>query len=614
MPRLRIILRLAARDLRRRRAEAVLLFVAFTAATTTLTLGLTLGGVTDQPYQQTRTATAGPDVAVNFYPAKNSSQSPDMSMLDRVLGASGVTAKSGPFPTAWTTFTGNGHSAHAQVEGRTPEAVAVDQPKPAEGHWLSGPGQVVLERSFADALGLRTGTTITLNGKAFAVVGIAVTAAIPPYPQTCTDGCEQGTTRQQGESTGQVWVAPSDAEALATPAAPLYFLAALKLADPADAYTWINTHRPPPAQGPNSDDAAQVGFNTYVDIGTQDAKVVDTVQRDMLVLSWLLGLLAIASVAVLVGGRMADQTRRVGLLKAVGATPRLVAAVLLAQYLLVALLATAAGLAAGRLAAPALTSPGSGLLGTAATPQLTVSSMVIVAAVAVGVAVLATFVPAVRAARISTVQALVAATRAPRRRPLATAISARLPVPLLIGLRIAARRPRRTLLNVASIAITASGVVAVLCAHTHLNAQQSGGTSGLDNPMTDRMNQVLLVVTVALSALAAINAIFIAWATVYDARRASALTRALGASPSQVTTGIVAAQVVPALLGGLLGVPGGIGLFTAVKRGETTVYPSPAWLAAVVVGILVAMVVLTIVPGRMGARRPVAEVLLTDAA
>jgi putative ABC transport system permease protein len=61
--------------------------------------------------------------------------------------------------------------------------------------------------------------------------------------------------------------------------------------------------------------------------------------------AWLLGLLAVASVSVLVGGRMADQTRRVGLLKAVGGTPSLVAAVLLAEYLLVAIVAAAAGLA-----------------------------------------------------------------------------------------------------------------------------------------------------------------------------------------------------------------------------------------------------------------------------
>lgn len=49
--------------------------------------------------------------------------------------------------------------------------------------------------------------------------------------------------------------------------------------------------------------------------------------------SWLLGLLAVASVAVVAGGRMAEQVKRVGLLKAAGGSPPLAAAVLLAEHL-----------------------------------------------------------------------------------------------------------------------------------------------------------------------------------------------------------------------------------------------------------------------------------------
>ena len=52
--RVLLVSRLALRDLRRRRAEAVLLLLAILAATTTLTLGLVLHGVTDDPYQATR--------------------------------------------------------------------------------------------------------------------------------------------------------------------------------------------------------------------------------------------------------------------------------------------------------------------------------------------------------------------------------------------------------------------------------------------------------------------------------------------------------------------------------------------------------------------------------
>ena len=61
MSRIRLVGRLVARDLRRRPGQAVLMLLAITAATATLTLGLVLHGVTSQPYQQTRAATSGPD-------------------------------------------------------------------------------------------------------------------------------------------------------------------------------------------------------------------------------------------------------------------------------------------------------------------------------------------------------------------------------------------------------------------------------------------------------------------------------------------------------------------------------------------------------------------------
>ena len=61
MSGLLLVGRLVVRDLRNRPGQAVLMLLAITAATATLTLGLVLHGVTSQPYQQTRAATRGPD-------------------------------------------------------------------------------------------------------------------------------------------------------------------------------------------------------------------------------------------------------------------------------------------------------------------------------------------------------------------------------------------------------------------------------------------------------------------------------------------------------------------------------------------------------------------------
>jgi putative ABC transport system permease protein len=205
------------------------------------------------------------------------------------------------------------------------------------------------------------------------------------------------------------------------------------------------------------------------------------------------------------------------------------------------------------------------------------------------------------------------------------ALSARLPVPLLLGLRLAARRPRRVVLAALSIAITVSGVVAALAAHADINTGQltrasvedqlsGNGGSVVDPSRADRLNQVLLLITITLFALAAVNAIFITWATALDARRSSALARALGATPMQVGTGLSAAQVLPALAGALLGIPGGIELITAADPDPTTTMP-PLWqLLAVVPMTVLVVTVLTAVPARIGARRPIAGVLQSERA
>jgi putative ABC transport system permease protein len=108
------------------------------------------------------------------------------------------------------------------------------------------------------------------------------------------------------------------------------------------------------------------------------------------------------------------------------------------------------------------------------------------------------------------------------------------------------------------------------------------------------------------------NALFTTWATVLDARRSSALMRALGARTGQVSSGLVIAQLLSALPGALLGIPLGYGLFKAAVHGGTL--PPPTWLAAAVLGVLVAMAGLTIVPATIGARQPVAEVLQSEVA
>src|ERR671911_2931815 len=97
MGRFLLVGRLAARDLRRRPAEAALLLLAITAATATLTLGLVLHDVASDPYQRTREA-AGPDVVASVSPDPLGSQPADRANLEALTDAPGVIDHSGPYP------------------------------------------------------------------------------------------------------------------------------------------------------------------------------------------------------------------------------------------------------------------------------------------------------------------------------------------------------------------------------------------------------------------------------------------------------------------------------------------------------------------------------------
>jgi putative ABC transport system permease protein len=480
----------------------------------------------------------------------------------------------------------------------------------------------VLEAAFAEALGVSPGDRVTLKpmdvkprngqpsvrargpGRSFEVAGVAVTAAAAPYPEpACLANLCIGDA-----DTGLAWLTRADAVSLAPERDSLVYMLNLKLADPAAAPAFAAEHNPPldAPPGTRASEPPPAVLQPWQDIREASGNLVKNQRRALMTGAWLLALLGVASVAVLVGGRMADQIRRVGLLKAVGGTPGLVAAVLLAEYVVVALLASATGLAVGWLTAPLLTEASAGLLGSAGARTVTLSTVGIVTAVALAVAVAATFVPAVRAARTSTVLALADSARPPRRTAWLIAISARLPVPLLLGLRVAGRRPRRVALAVLSITITVSGIVAALAAHADI-------VDGSNSIRADRLNQVLLAITITLVALAAVNAIFITWATALDAKRSSALARALGATPQQVSAGLSAAQVLPALAGAILGIPGGLALLAAVDPDSTTM--PPLWqLLAVVPGTVLVVAGLTAIPARISARRPAAEILQSELA
>jgi len=597
-----LLFRLARQDIRHHLAQAVLLVVAIAAATAVLSLAFALNGVITNPYQQTMAATKGPDVVAQSGndPYTGVTSPAGLAALEALNHARGVVAHSGPYPIVGDTgpvgpvMRSTNLVTSVEVEGREPGAAAVDQPKVTDGTWIR-PGGVVVERSFAEVANLRLGQTITLNGRPFRVVGFAVTSAFGGFP-----------------GTSLIWATEAAARSLAAKADPVSYISNLRLSDasPRAVNAFVNAYG---LKYNAPGDATTPSLTSWTEVAYGDAAFLRTDQAFLFTGTVLLGLLALASVAVLVGGRLAEATRRVGLLKATGGTPGLVAATFLAENLFLALVAALAGLLAGWRAAPFISKPEADLIGTPGAPPLTLVTVVVAVGVALAVALASTLVPAIRAARMSTVSALADTPRLPKRRERLIQMSRKLPVPALLGLRLVARRPRRAIFSAASIAVAVMGLVAALAIHAAVSNKLAHlRTGGLVNPDIPRAEQVLTAITISLVTLAVLTVIFAATATVLDARRASAVTLALGATPQQVRAGLVIAQVIPALPGAILGLPLGIGLFKVAGHGLNGL-PPVLWLVAAVLGTVVVVAALTSVPARIGLRRPVAEMLQTEA-
>ncbi|MEU1734149.1 FtsX-like permease family protein [Streptosporangium sp. NPDC020145] len=587
-------MRLVLADLRRHRVQAAMLLLAVTVATATMALGLSLREVSDALYEQTQEASAGPDVV-----ALSGETGPEVtSALTSLAEAPEVVAHHGPYRIVYADLTVRGStSSPVVVHGFAETPGELDRPLVTSGRWVR-PGGTVLERGFATALGVGVGDRVTIAGRPYPVVGIAVTSVTSIYPWAAQIGPYGGPS----DYSGLAWMTRSDARALASSHdLPVTLALDLKLRDPAATEAFRDAHA----------SSAMITFHSWQFKAEQDTVILRNSQPILVFGGWLLSFLAVTGVAALAAGRAVEQTRRAGLLKAVGATPGLIATVLLTEYLVLALAGDALGLAIARLTMPAVASPTASRIGTAGLTGGTVATATVLAVV---VAVLSTLGPTLRAMRTATVTALSATAHQPRRRPWITALSALLPTPLLLGVRLTARRPGRAVLQACSTATTVIAIVAVLT----LNAQPErgyglDGSSVLPNLRGEHDRGLMLLVTILLITLAVVNTITFTWTTALEARANMAVARTLGATPGQISMGLSAAQLLPGLPGVVVGVPLSIGmlsLFTARNAVETPFL----WMAGAALATLLATAALTALPARLAARRPVAPTLSAETA
>ncbi|AJE44369.1 ABC transporter permease [Streptomyces nodosus] len=583
--------RLILHDMRRRPGESLMFLLAVTLATSALTLGLATNDAVATGYAKTRAATAGPDIT-----AITTASDPS-ALAERLAHTPGVAAQADPVFAFDTTIGAHGRTAHSSVEGRDSSPSAVDRPLVTSGTWVRAGGAVV-ERGFAQALGVRVGDRVTVGERGYPVVGIAISAATPVYPWS--DWAQGPGPSDYG---GRIWLTTADIRATAGDT-PGVHLIHLKLTDPTATRRWLDT-----AFTPENRDDFWVNTHDWQTVLQTDTNMIEDTQPALVVGGWLLAVAATVTLAALATVRSARDNRRAGLLKAVGAGPGTVTAVLLAQYLLLTCLATALGLAAGTLAAPELVDPSAGLLDTVSPPDSgTVLAAVLLAVV---VAVTGALGPAVRAARTSTVQAVVDPAHLLTHHPHLNAVTAYLPTPLLLGVRLLARRPGRAVLASAGTAATTVMVTALLTWHTELDAAPDFKRFGPIEVRTDQTGQVLLAVTVALVALSTLNAVLLGRSTAMQARRALTIARTLGATPGQVVSALCVAQLLPAVPGVAVGIPAGLGLYWLFG---TQITPPGTWLLSAALGVLLAVGVLTALPAWIHTRSPAGRTLNAPAA
>ncbi len=418
---LRAAVRLARADLFSRPGQTALTAVAIFAAATALVVTLALRAGLDDPFADAMAATRGAHVALY-----GELSDADVAALTALPGVTASDARA----RENTSATLGGRVTEVGLEALPAANAAIDRPRVTDGRLPAAADEVLVERSFAREVGLRVGDRFPLG----TVTGLAVTTQQATYPRW-GPGLVWGTgVRAPGR---RVAVHLRDPEATAA------FAAAARRALPGTRLALTDWH-----------DVR----DTITDQTRTNALVIG--------INTLLALFAVGfTVATVIGGRVLAQRREIGLLKAVGFTPRGIVALLVGEYLAIGLVAALLGLVAGAAIAPLLLEPMSNVLATPTPSALAPLPLVVALGLILAAVALFTAVPALRAGRVKTIDALalgrgVGNGHASRAARLATALH--LPTVARLGVKDAFTSRSRATLTIAALTFMVVTLVAAL--------------------------------------------------------------------------------------------------------------------------------------------------------
>jgi putative ABC transport system permease protein len=439
------VVRTASGGILRHKVQAVVIGAVLLIATASATLGLALLNANSSPFDHAFAAQNGADVNVTADQSRATA-----AQFAATRHVSGVTAMAGPFTETTVQLEFQGQPwGPTNLVGRTDPGGPVDDVVLNAGHWADGPGQVVLNGYPANSNPV-VGNTMTVS-------------SLPGKPVLTVVGFATSITY-----TADGWVTPAEETSLLAPggsptAQVLYRFASASTQAQLNADAAAVTKALPAGTVINWDPwlNSQVSHNSNA-----------AIMEPFVVAFALIGLImAVLIVGNVISGAVIAQYQRIGVLKSLGLTPAQVVAVYLSRVGLPAAAGCLIGVAGGYLLTIPVLQKSSGAYGVGG-QQVPVWALVLAPGGMFVITLLAALGPALRAGRLSAVQAI-AAGRAPSSgrgyavHRLASRLS--LPRPVTLGLAAPFARPARTLVTLAAVAFGATAVIFAIGLHSSLN-------------------------------------------------------------------------------------------------------------------------------------------------
>lgn len=448
----------------RKRVQTVVMTLTTLLAVAASVLAAGLLVDSQAPFERAFAAQHGAQLTAQINAAKAST-----TQIAATAHVPGLSASAGPFLVASLhPAAGSGTDLpvgtalkQMTVVGRTGPASAVDAMTLTSGRWATGLGQVVLRAGPGQGTDFTLGSHMTFPD-------------LPGRPSLTVVGFADSVS-----DTADAWVTPAQLAALT--AGNRQYQMLYRFTDAATE-AQINSDRAAIAAA--LPDGALTGAQSWLQVqATADGQTAGFVP--FVAAFGVLGLLmSVLIVGIIVSGAVSSQTRRIGILKALGFTPGQVVRAYIGQALIPAAVGAVLGVLAGNvLAIPALRDTET-VYGTGR-QTIPVWVDVAVAAIALVLVVGAAWALALRAGRLRTVEAI-AIGHAPRagRGRWARRLAGRLPLPrpVVIGLANPFTRPARTLAMAGAILLGSAAVTFALGLTTSLSdAQNAPQVSKLGN-------------------------------------------------------------------------------------------------------------------------------------